>query len=137
MFRFNRTIIRPNKKHSIGIFSECLHCWFPYSLQLYLHYRSFCFCQPMYLKIKKVIKLLSVCRIEIFECITGCGLMALFIVAANVIIFGHILGCRDLLASIFNHYMKAMFQVMCHMLIRFMAIVTSQLFLSFYFLQKT
>jgi len=25
MFRFNRTIVRPNTRHSIGTFSECIH----------------------------------------------------------------------------------------------------------------
>jgi len=44
MFRFNRTIIRPNTRHSIGAFSECLHCGIPYCLQLYWRYRSFWFC---------------------------------------------------------------------------------------------
>jgi len=43
MFRFNRTIIRPNTKHSIGTFNKCLHCGVLYCLQLYWHYRSFCF----------------------------------------------------------------------------------------------
>jgi len=49
---------------------------------------------------------------------------------------GHILGCTDLLASTFNRYMKATFYVMCHMLIRFMAIVTSQLFFLFTFCRR-
>jgi len=34
MFRFNRTIIRPNTRHSIGTFSEWAHCGIPYCLQL-------------------------------------------------------------------------------------------------------
>jgi len=36
MFRLNRTIIRPNTKHSIGTFSERLHYGIPYCLQIVL-----------------------------------------------------------------------------------------------------